>query len=102
VSRFDLGDAGMRRVLNGSIALTLAVAATRASRCSPMIAGVRIKGEFILAQSRYCCPLTVSDFATRSLISCGALSTTRESMRRHQSFPFGGAARPERSEVALA
>jgi putative transposase len=36
------------------------------------------KGEFMLANRRYCYPLTVSDFATRYLISCEALSTTQE------------------------
>jgi putative transposase len=36
------------------------------------------KGEFMLADRRYCYPLTVSDFASRYLISCDALSTTQE------------------------
>jgi len=36
------------------------------------------KGEFMLADRRYCYPLTITDFATRYLISCDALSTTRE------------------------
>src|SRR3954464_15038912 len=36
------------------------------------------KGEFMLADRRYCYPLTISDFATRYLFSCEALSTTRE------------------------
>jgi len=36
------------------------------------------KGEFMLADRRYCYPLTISDFASRYLISCEALSTTRE------------------------
>ena len=36
------------------------------------------KGEFMLADRRYCYPLTISDFATRYLLSCEALSTTRE------------------------
>jgi putative transposase len=36
------------------------------------------KGEFMLADKRYCYPLTISDFASRYLISCDALSTTRE------------------------
>src|SRR5262245_25938143 len=35
------------------------------------------KGEFMLADRRYCYPLTISDFATRYLIGCEALSTTR-------------------------
>jgi putative transposase len=36
------------------------------------------KGEFMLADKRYCYPLTVSDFASRYLITCEALSTTQE------------------------
>jgi putative transposase len=36
------------------------------------------KGEFMLADRRYCYPLTISDFTSRYLISCDALSTTRE------------------------
>jgi putative transposase len=36
------------------------------------------KGEFMLADRRYCYPLTISDFASRYLFSCEALSTTQE------------------------
>jgi len=36
------------------------------------------KGEFMLANHRYCYPLTVTDFASRYLIACEALSTTKE------------------------
>src|SRR6266705_6867776 len=36
------------------------------------------KGEFMLADRRYCYPLTISDFATPYLLSCEALSTTKE------------------------
>jgi len=36
------------------------------------------KGEFMLANRRYCYPLTVTDFATRYLIGCEALTTTQE------------------------
>ena len=36
------------------------------------------KGEFMLADKRYCYPLTISDFASRFLITCEALSTTQE------------------------
>jgi putative transposase len=36
------------------------------------------KGEFMLADHRYCYPLTISDFASRYLLSCEALSTTQE------------------------
>ena len=36
------------------------------------------KGEFLLANRRYCYPLTVTDFASRYLIACEALLTTKE------------------------
>jgi putative transposase len=36
------------------------------------------KGEFMLADRRYCYPLTISDFASRYLLACEALSTTKE------------------------
>ena len=36
------------------------------------------KGEFMLADKRYCYPLTITDFASRYLICCDALETTRE------------------------
>jgi putative transposase len=36
------------------------------------------KGEFMLADRRYCYPLTITDFASRYLIGCEALSTTQE------------------------
>jgi hypothetical protein len=35
------------------------------------------KGEFMLADRRYCYPLTITDFATRYLISCEALANTQ-------------------------
>ena len=35
------------------------------------------KGHFMLADQRYCYPLTITDFASRYLISCEALSTTK-------------------------
>jgi len=34
------------------------------------------KGEFMLADRRYCYPLTITDFATRYLICCDALTST--------------------------
>jgi putative transposase len=37
------------------------------------------KGEFMLADKRYCYPLTITDFATRYLLACEALSSTQES-----------------------
>ena len=36
------------------------------------------KGEFMLTDRRYCYPLTITDFASRFLITCDALSTTKE------------------------
>src|SRR5688572_12748535 len=36
------------------------------------------KGEFMLADRRYCYPLTVTDFASRYLLRCEALATTKE------------------------
>ena len=36
------------------------------------------KGEFMLANRAYCYPLTVTDFASRYLLVCEALSTTKE------------------------
>jgi putative transposase len=35
------------------------------------------KGEFMLASRRYCYPLTITDFASRYLLSCEALATTQ-------------------------
>ena len=35
------------------------------------------KGEFMLGNRRYCYPLTITDFATRYLLACDALSTTQ-------------------------
>jgi len=39
---------------------------------------VDYKGEFMLADRRYCYPLTITDFASRYLMCCDALETTRE------------------------
>jgi putative transposase len=36
------------------------------------------KGQFMLADQRYCYPLTTSDFASRYLLCCEALATTKE------------------------
>jgi putative transposase len=36
------------------------------------------KGEFMLADRRYCYPLTITDFASRYLLCCEALASTRE------------------------
>ncbi len=42
------------------------------------------KGEFMLADQRYCYPLTITDFASRYLIACDALATTKEDLRFHR------------------
>jgi putative transposase len=36
------------------------------------------KGEFMLGNRRYCYPLTITDFASRYLLTCEALATTAE------------------------
>jgi putative transposase len=36
------------------------------------------KGEFMLSNRRYCYPLTITDFASRYLLTCEALTTTQE------------------------
>src|SRR6266480_3802698 len=36
------------------------------------------KGEFQLGNRQYCYPLTITDFASRYLLTCEALSTTQE------------------------
>jgi putative transposase len=36
------------------------------------------KGEFMLVDRRYCYPLTISDFASRYLLACEALGSTKE------------------------
>jgi putative transposase len=36
------------------------------------------KGEFMLADKRYCYPLTITDFASRYLLCCEALETTKQ------------------------
>jgi putative transposase len=39
---------------------------------------VDYKGEFMLADRRYCYPLTITDFASRYLLCCEALQATKE------------------------
>jgi len=59
------------------------------------------KGEFMLADRRYCYPLTITDFASRYLIACDALSTTKEVYafsvfeRAFQEFGMPGAIRTD-------
>ena len=38
------------------------------------------KGEFLLGNRQYCYPLTITDFASRYLLTCEALSTTQEKL----------------------
>lgn len=67
------------------------------------------KGEFMLGNQQYCYPLTITDYASRYLISCEALASTREefafevftkafkefglpdSIRTDNGVPFAGA-----------
>ena len=42
-----------------------------------MVWSADFKGQFKVA-GRYCYPLTISDYASRYLIACEALSTTKE------------------------
>jgi putative transposase len=59
------------------------------------------KGEFMLADKRYCYPLTITDFASRYLLTCEALSTTQEQFaftvfeRTFQDFGLPGAIRTD-------
>lgn len=41
---------------------------------------VDYKGEFLLGNKRYCYPLTVTDYASRYLLLCGALESKREDL----------------------
>ena len=56
------------------------------------------KGEFLLADRRYCFPLTITDFASRYLIRCEALASTKGSRRRSRSSsaPFTTSGCPRR------
>ncbi|MGH9239961.1 MAG: DDE-type integrase/transposase/recombinase [Vicinamibacterales bacterium] len=40
--------------------------------------GADSKGAFLLRNQRYCYPLTITDYASRYLLACEALSTTQE------------------------
>jgi len=51
------------------------------------------KGEFRLGNRQYCYPLTITDFASRYLLACEALTTTRE--------PTGGCSRRARLYQAV-
>ena len=59
------------------------------------------KGEFMLGDRRYCYPLTVTDFASRYLLTCEALSTTQEKFaftvfeRTFKEFGLPGAIRTD-------
>src|ERR1700728_320258 len=73
LDRNGLVDSGRNRARYRAEGTTLSVA-TRPNElwCADY------KGEFMLADRRYCYPLTITDFASRYLIACEALSTTRE------------------------
>ena len=59
------------------------------------------KGEFLLGDRRYCFPLTITDFASRYLLTCEALLTTQERFaftvfeRTFQEFGLPGAIRTD-------
>jgi len=59
------------------------------------------KGEFMLGNRRYCYPLTITDFASRYLLTCEALSTTQERFaftafdRTFREFGLPGAIRTD-------
>ena len=59
------------------------------------------KGEFMLADRRYCYPLTLSDFSSRYLLCCEALHSTKEQYafavfeRVFQEFGLPGAIRSD-------
>jgi putative transposase len=59
------------------------------------------KGEFMLGNRRYCYPLTITDFASRYLLTCEALATTQEKFaftvfeRTFKEFGLPGAIRTD-------
>jgi len=59
------------------------------------------KGEFMLGNRRYCYPLTITDFASRYLLTCEALTTTEEKLaftvfdRAFTEFGLPGAIRTD-------
>jgi putative transposase len=59
------------------------------------------KGEFLLGDRRYCFPLTITDFASRYLLTCEALLTTQETFaftvfeRPFKEFGLPGAIRTD-------
>ena len=67
------------------------------------------KGEFLLGNRRYCYPLTITDFASRYLLTCEALLTTPgdlclHGLRAHLQgvWPAGGDPDRQRRAVRLA
>ena len=63
------------------------------------------KGEFMLGNRRYCYPLTITDFASRYLLTCEALSTTQERFaftafdRAFQEFGMPGTIRTRSGRI---
>src|SRR2546422_514014 len=59
------------------------------------------KGEFLVGNRRYCYPLTITDFASRYLLTCEALLTTQEKFaftvfeQTFQAFGLPGAIRTD-------
>jgi putative transposase len=73
LDRHGLGKGRRGRVRTPRAAMTLSQpVAPNALWCADY------KGEFLLGNHRYCYPLTITDFASRYLIACEALSTTQE------------------------
>jgi len=64
------------------------------------------KGEFLLGNRRYCYPLTVTDFASRYLLTCEALATTRSGslhrLRAHVPGVWAPAGHPDDNGVPFA
>ncbi len=58
------------------------------------------KGEFMLADRRYCYPLTITDFASRYLIACEALSHHQGGLRLHRVRERLQGVRPARAPSA--
>src|SRR5687767_10393816 len=63
------------------------------------------KGEFMLGDRRYCYPLTITDFASRYLLTCEALSTTQEKfafrLRENVQRVWAATGNPDRQRRAV-
>ena len=73
-------------ILNGKTRTSQLGCSRRRAQGTPLSLGQRpnelwctdYKGEFLLGNRQYCYPLTVTDHASRFLLTCEALSSTRE------------------------